>query len=99
MTEQIPDLINMLTMLANGLGIGTIIALLAERSGIFQTLPPQGKWWIVFVISLGLPILAKAALQFVPPDVWFLLEPWWQTVAGAFMIWVGSQYSHKLLNK
>ena len=93
---QVPTLIEVLTMLASGAGVGVVLAFLFERVEWFQRLPTDVKWWTVLGLSLGLPILATALLQFVPPNIWAAIEPYWKALATGFLIWAGSQVAHRL---
>ncbi len=95
----IPTLIDVVRLLATGAGVGAIVAFLMERSAWFQGLGSQARWWLILAISMLLPILATAALQFVPVSVWEMLQPYWNALAAGFMVWLGSQAAHKLLNK
>jgi len=91
---DVPGLVEVLTMLAQGLGVGAVLAFLFENIGWFQRLEGKAKWWVVFGFSLGLPLLAQIALEFVPADVWAMLEPYWKALAAGFLAWVGSQVAH-----
>ncbi len=91
LATQPPTLVNVLTMLASGVGVGAVISFLFAKIPWFGTLSSSAKTWIVFGISIGLPVAATAALQFVPAEVWAKLEPYWQAVATGFLIWAGSQ--------
>ena len=71
---------------------------LFERFKWFQNLSSDAKWWVIFGLSLGLPLLAQVLLQFVPADVWAMLEPYWRALASGFLTWAGSQAAH-LANK
>jgi len=90
----VPSLVEVLAMLAQGLGTGAILAFLFENFGWFQRLEGQAKWWFVFGVSIVLPLLAQVALQFVPADVWAMLEPYWKALALGFLSWAGSQVAH-----
>ena len=91
---EAPGLVEVLRMLAQGIGVGAVIAFLMEKFGWFQRLGTESKWWTILGISMGLPILAEVALQFVPPDVWAMLEPYWMAIASGFLAWAGSQGVH-----
>ena len=96
---QVPALPDVLAMLASGIGVGAVIAFLFEKIKWFQGMSPNKRWWTVFVLSLGLPVLARVALQFVPPDVWAMIEPYWSAIATGFLIWAGSQAFHLYYSK
>ncbi len=98
MIEEVPGLVEIVTMLASGVGVGAVLAFLFEHFSFFQQLSPDAKWWLVFGASLGLPLVAEVALQFVPAEVWAVLQPYWQAVALGFVTWAGSQVAHKAFN-
>lgn len=83
-------------LLARGVGVGFVISFLFEKIPQFQNLSGSTKAWIVFAVSVLLPLLATAALQFMPTETWVLLEPYWKAVAVGFMTWGGSQAAFKL---
>lgn len=97
--EQIPGLVEVITMLAKGLGAGAILAFLFEHFKFFQKLTKDAKWWLIFVVTIGLPGLAQLALTFVPPEAWAALQPYWVSLALGFLAWLGSQVAHKFVNK
>jgi hypothetical protein len=74
--------------------VGAVIAFLFEKVTWFQGLSPSAKWWTILGLSVGLPVLATVALQFIPASVWVLVEPYWRAIATGFLIWAGSQAFH-----
>lgn len=94
MPPIVPALTNVLAMLASGVGVGAVIAFLFEKVGWFQGLSPSAKWWVILVLSIGLPVLSTAALQFIPADIWIKIDPYWKAIATGFLIWAGSQAFH-----
>ena len=98
MTE-VPGLVEILTMLAGGIGVGAVVSFLLEKTGLFQRLSSTAKWWVVLGLNLGLPLVAVLALQLVPPHVWVALEPYWKALAMGFLGWAGSQVVHKVFNQ
>lgn len=96
---QIPSLYTVMERLAQAVGVGAVISFLFEKFSWFQRLSKDEKFWLIFGLSVGLPLLAQAALQFVPPEIWNVLEPWWQSLASGFLIWAGSQAVHKTFNR
>jgi hypothetical protein len=90
----VPALTDVLAMLASGVGVGAVIAFLFENIAWFKGLSPSAKWWTILLLSVGLPVLATVALQFIPPPVWILIQPYWNAVATGFLIWAGSQAFH-----
>ena len=100
---EVPGLAKALSLLAGGLVVGPIVAFLFQTapgiSTLFERLGSTAKWWIIFGLSLGLPLLAQVVIQFVPPDVILALEPFYKSVALGFMFWAGSQGTHFLFKK
>ena len=100
--NEIEGLVEVLKLLASGVGTGAVLAFLFDQFSFFQQLEARVKWWVVFGVSLGLPLLAQVLLQFVPVDVWATLEPYWRALAAGFLTWAGSQMVHvarKVLKK
>ncbi len=87
----VPPLVQTLNLLAQGLGVGLVLSFLAEKVAAFQNLRPDVKGWVIFGISMGLPILARILLDVVPASTWDQIEPYWQTAAIAFVGWASSQ--------
>ena len=100
---EIPGLADALALLARASGVGLVLAFLFETapfiSSWFQKLEPKAKWWIVFVFSLGIPLLAQIAIDFTPTHVVAYLEPYWKALAFGFLAWSTSQGSHIVFNK
>jgi hypothetical protein len=92
---QVPSLVEFLRLLASGVIVGPAIAFLFERFKWFQNLSSDGRFWVVFALSIGLPLLGATLLQFVPADVWTQLDPFWNALATGVLIWVGSQLAHR----
>ena len=90
----IPTLTEVVARIAAGAVAGVILAFLFERFAWFQRLSSDARWWLVFGVQIGLPVVATAALQFVPAGVWAVLEPYWKAIALGFVAWVGSQVAH-----
>lgn len=97
--NEIPSLVEVLTQIAQMGAAGVVIAFLFEHFTWFQNLPSSTKWWVVLGLSLGLPVLAQVLLEFVPPDIWGRLEPYWRALASGFLMWAGSQVSHLLAKR
>ncbi len=93
---DIPGLIDVLVLLANATAVGPVIAFLFERLPWFQNISSKARFWVIFGISLGLPLAAQLLLQFVPPEVWAVLEPYWRALAAGFVLWSASQVAHRL---
>jgi len=91
---EVPGLMEVLQRLAQGVGVGMVVAFLFERFRWFQNLTGNGRWWVVFGISFGLPMVATIALQFLPGEWWPALEMVWRIVAAGFLTWISSQVMH-----
>ena len=89
-----PSFLEVLTLLAGGGGLGTIVSFLAEQSKGFQNLQANQKKFVVLGLMIGLPLIATALVQFVPANVWILLEPYWKAIAAGFAGWAGSQFTY-----
>ena len=87
-----------IALLAQGVGVGFVLSFLFEKIPQFQNLSGSAKAWIVFFVSVLLPVLATAALQFVPAETWVLLEPYWRALSLGFLTWGGTQAAYKLSN-
>lgn len=83
-------------LLAQGIGVGAVLAFLFERFKWFQGLTGDARWWVVFGFSLGLPLIAQLLLQFVPAEAWAIVEPYWRALAAGFLAWAASQGAHML---
>ena len=88
---QIPTITEVLSLLAQGIGAGAVLAFLAEKSTWFQKLSSDVKNWLIFGLSVGLPLVAQLLLSLVPPDVWTAIQPYWAAIAAGFVGWAGSQ--------
>jgi len=88
------SLVDVLTMLAQAVGVGAVLAFLFEHIGWFQEQSATAKWWLIFGLSLGLPLVAQLLVQLMPPNVWLVLEPYWRALAAGFLVWSGSQGTH-----
>lgn len=100
---EVPGLGDALGLLARGLVAGPVIAFLFQTapgvSDWFEKLQSNAKWWIIFGLSLGLPLLGQVVIQFVPPSAIEALEPFWMSLALGFVAWAGSQGTHFLFKK
>lgn len=93
---NVPQLIDIVVMLAQVIGVGAVLKFLFDQFKWFANLPADKKRLVVLGISIGLPILATVALQFIPPDVWNAIEPYWQVIARGFLLFAGTQVVHKV---
>jgi len=92
--NELPTLVEFLTQIATGGFAGVIIAFLLEKIPAFQNLESEIKRWVVLALFLVLPAGSVALLQFVPADVWLVLEPYWRALAIGFLGWASSQIAH-----
>lgn len=90
----VPDIVDVLALIAEGVGAGFVLAFLAEKFEWFQQLPSRTKWWLILIVSLAFPVVAQALLDYVPLDVWSQIEPYWRALALGFVGWAGSQAVH-----
>ena len=92
--SEIPGVVEILELLAKGVGAGFVLAFLAEKVGWFQKLPSEKKNILILALSIGLPIVAQLLLQFVPGSVWEAIQPYWNALAAGFIGWAGSQAAY-----
>lgn len=90
------SLLQTITLLAQGVGVGTVLSFLLEKVPRFQKLSSDAKWYFTLALSVLLPLGATLALQYVPPEVWVQIEPYWQALMLGLLTWGGSQVAHKL---
>lgn len=98
--QEVPDLSDALAQLATGAGafaVGGVISLLLEqRAPWFQKFGSDTKWAIVFGGSVALSVAARLVITYVPEQALIALEPYWKIIAGAMVLWLGSQATHLL---
>ena len=92
--NELPTLLEFLRGLAAGGWVPVIIAFLLEHFSWFQSMKPETKKWFVLGLFVIIPLVAMALVQFVPAEVWTLLEPYWNALALGFLGWLGSQVAH-----
>ena len=92
-------LVNIVALLAQGVGVGAVIAFLFERVEWFQGLNSKAKYWVIFSLSVGLPLLAQILIQNLPGAFWDAIEPYWQALATGLIFWAGSQGVHLLVKR
>jgi len=87
-----------LNLLAKGAVVGGVLAFLFESAPFispwFQGLAANAKWWIVFVLSMLLPLSAQLVLDFVPPEALATVQPYFQALGFGFVAWAGAQGVH-----
>lgn len=89
----------MAALATGGAVLGGILSFLFERLGWFQALTGKARFWIIGALSVGLPVLAVATVQYVPVEWWAFLEPFWQAAFAGGAAWLGGQVIHRLVNK
>lgn len=89
-----PSLVEVLSLLAVGVGLGPVVSFLMERWGWFQKVSGEVRFWLVFGLCVGLPVAARLLLGLVPGEVWAVLEPYWQSMALGFLAFLASQGYH-----
>jgi hypothetical protein len=82
-------------MLESG-AIGGVVSIGLEKIPWFQNLSSATKFWVAIVATVGTTLGIRAALIYVPPEVWEVLSPWINVVTTSVL---GSQVIHRLVNK
>ena len=77
-------------------GVGGVIAILLEKTPWFQKLNSNAKFWVAILATGGSALGLRAAVVYVPQEMWAELDPWITVSASAIL---GSQLIHKLVNK
>ena len=90
------SLFTTLEAMATAAGVGAVVAFLFERFAWFQALSGDGRNAVIVGLCIGLPLIARLLVEFVPENMWDVAEPYWQTIAAGFLVWVSSQAAHKL---
>ena len=90
------SLFTTLDAMATAAGVGAVIAFLFERFAWFQALSGEGRSAVIIGLCIGLPLIARLLIEFLPAQVWEVAEPYWQTIAAGFLVWASSQAAHKL---
>ena len=97
---MVPEFTQALTFLASAVGVGAILSFFFTTApGIkerFAALSGTVKWWVIFGLSLGLPLAATLIIQLVPPEILLAVEPYWKSLAYAFLAWDGTQATYTL---
>jgi hypothetical protein len=96
---QIPSLVEFLKLLTTTLGIGAVVSFVLANLAKFQNISSAAKFWIVFAISMGLPLLAALILNNVTAETLAALEPYWNALAAGFAVFIGSQAFYALVIK
>lgn len=96
---QIPTLMDALRLLGTTVGAGMVISFLLTRVEWFKALTGERRFWIVLGLSMLIPFAATLVTQLVPAAALIALEPYWQSLAAGFIVFIGSQAQHWLQNQ
>ncbi len=95
-TPTIPTLIDALRLAGTTVGAGMVISFLLTRVPWFQSLTGDKRFWIVFALAQGVPLVATLIVQLVPAQVLISLEPYWQSISAGFIVFIGTQAQYFL---
>jgi hypothetical protein len=87
----IPTLPDALSSVTTQIGLGAVISFMLERLGVFQSLSVRLKPYLVLLVCVGLPVIARLVLMFVPSETLLVLDPVWQAAAAGVIIFLGTQ--------
>ena len=90
-TPTIPTLIDALQLAGTTVGAGMVISFLLTRVTWFSALTGDKRFWVVFALSQGVPLVATLIVQLVPASVLVSLEPYWQSLSAGFIVFIGAQ--------
>lgn len=96
---QIPTLVEFLKLLTTTVGLGMVVSFVLAQLNKFNTVSSQAKFWIVFAVSMILPLLAALVLNNVTAEMLAGLEPYWNALASGFAVFIGSQVFYTLVLK
>jgi zinc transporter ZupT len=96
---QIPSLVEFLKLLTTTVGIGAVVSFVLANLAKFNNISSAAKFWIVFAISMGLPLLAALILNNVTAETLAALEPYWNALAAGFAVFIGSQVFYAFIVK
>ncbi len=92
----IPTLIDALRLAGTTVGAGMVISFLLTRVEWFKALTGDKRFWVVFALAQGVPLLATLIVQLVPAAVLISLEPYWQSLSAGFIVFIGTQAQYFL---
>ncbi len=98
-TPKIPTLIDALRLFGTTVGAGMVISFLLTRVTWFSSLTGEKRFWIVFALSQAVPLAATLIVQFVPAATLIALEPFWQSMAAGFIVFIGTQAQYLVQQK
>lgn len=95
-TPQIPTLIDALRLLGTTVGAGMVISFLLTKVDWFKNLAGEKRFWVVFGLAQGVPLVATLIINLVPASALAALEPYWQSLAAGFIVFIGTQAQYFL---
>jgi hypothetical protein len=90
----VPSLPETLESLLSVAVVGGVIAYAFERFQWFQNIGGGARAWIVAGLSFGIPMVATLLLEYIPANVWTVLEPFWRAIYIGGAGWLASQVAH-----
>ncbi len=81
----LPGLRDLILLLGTAAGGGVVAAFLAEKQAWFQRLPSDIKGIVFPVLIIGVPVIARLLMQFIPADAWPVIEAYWAPIAGGLI--------------
>jgi hypothetical protein len=74
-------------------GLAAFLSIVVEKVPAFQYLSPVQKQWLILGLMFGLPLVATLLLTYARP--WLaVIEPIWQALLVAGIVYVGGQFTH-----
>lgn len=71
-----------------------VMSLVLERLPNWENLNSDLKTLLSAIVAILLGLLSAALVKWVPAGVQADLEPWFERIMAALIIWAGSQYFH-----
>lgn len=99
MDTQIPmSIIDLFKFIGTPVAIGFVVSFLLERVPWFQQLSSDVKAILALIISVLLPIISYALLNYVPQSLIEALQPWYSVAVTGVIGFIGSQVWHRIFN-
>lgn len=99
MDTQIPmSIIDLFKFIGTPVAIGFVVSFLLERVPWFQQLSSDVKAILALIISVLLPIISYALLNYTPQSLIDALQPWYAVAVTGVIGFIGSQVWHRLFN-
>lgn len=96
MVNQFNDFATLLSWLVYGGGVILVASFILDKIPAFVALPPDAKRYINMGVSVALALGSYAALLYVPPEVFAILDPWFKIAMGVVVMYAGQQAIHQL---